>query len=79
MLDNQTVSKLRDMKLKTMVQMLSEPEEMYRGLSFEERFGMMVEKEWLSKKNNKIKRLLYKLHWVWMHVWKILIIHLTGK
>jgi DNA replication protein DnaC len=59
MLDNQTVSKLRDMKLKTMVQMLSEPEEMYRGLSFEERFGMMVEKEWLSKKNNKIKRLLY--------------------
>lgn len=58
MLDNQTVSKLRDMKLKTMAQMLSEPEEMYRGLSFEERFGMMVEKEWLNKKNNKIKRLL---------------------
>lgn len=59
MLDNQTASKLRDMKLKTMAQMLNDPEDMYSGLSFEERFGMMVEKEWLSKKNNKIKRLLY--------------------
>lgn len=58
MFDNQTASRLRDMKLKTMAQMLSDPQEMYRGLSFEERFGLMVEKEWLSKKNNKIKRLL---------------------
>lgn len=58
MLNSQTASKLRDMKLRTMAQMFSEPEEIYRGLSFEERFGMMVENEWINKKNNRIKRLL---------------------
>jgi DNA replication protein DnaC len=58
MLDSQTTSKLRELKLKAMAQMFSEPEESYRGLSFEERFGMMVEKEWLSKKNGRIRRLL---------------------
>ena len=58
MLNNQTIEKLRDMKLKAMAQMLSEPDPSDLGLSFEERLGLMVEKEWMAKKNSKIKRLL---------------------
>lgn len=58
MLKNQTIEKLRDMKLKAMAQMLSETEPELLSLSFEERFGLMVEKEWTAKKNSKIKRLL---------------------
>lgn len=58
MLKNQTVEKLRDMKLKTMAQMFCESNPAYLELSFEERFGLMVEKEWMAKKNSKIKHLL---------------------
>jgi DNA replication protein DnaC len=57
-LNNPTVEKLRHMKLKVMAQMLSEPDPSVRELSFEERLGIMVEKEWLAKKNARIKRLL---------------------
>jgi DNA replication protein DnaC len=60
MLNNPTVEKLRNLKLKVMAQMLAEPDPALKDLSFEERLGIMVEKEWLSKKNSKIKRLLNK-------------------
>ena len=56
--NNPTVEKLRDMKLKVMAQMMSEPDSSLRELTFEDRLGMMVEKEWLAKKNARIKRLL---------------------
>lgn len=59
MLNNPTAQKLRDMKLKVMAQMLSEPDLAMRELSFEERLGIMVENEWLSRKNSRIKRLLH--------------------
>ena len=55
--NNPTVEKLRDMKLKVMAQMMSEPDSSLRELTFEDRLGMMVEKEWLAKKNARIKRL----------------------
>jgi DNA replication protein DnaC len=58
MLNNQTVEKLRDMKLKAMARMLSEPDPSDLGLSFEERLGLMVEKEWMARRNSRIKRLL---------------------
>jgi DNA replication protein DnaC len=58
MLKNQTIEKLRDMKLKAMAQMLSEPNPSHLELFFEEQLGLMVEKEWMAKKNSKIKRLL---------------------
>lgn len=58
MLNNPTAEKLRDLKLKVMAQMLIDPDNSLRELSFEERFGIMVEKEWMSKKNSRIKRLL---------------------
>jgi DNA replication protein DnaC len=58
MLNNPTVEKLRDLKLKVMAQMMSELDLALRELSFDERLGIMVEKEWLAKKNARIKRLL---------------------
>jgi DNA replication protein DnaC len=58
MLNNPTVEKLRDMKLKVMAQMFSDPDNSLKELTFEERLGIMVEKEWMSKKNSRIKRLL---------------------
>ena len=58
MLNNPTVEKLKDMKLKVMAQMLSEPDDAMKDLSFEERLGIMVENEWIAKKNARIKRLL---------------------
>ncbi len=58
MLNNPTVEKLKDMKLKVMAAMLSDPDPALRELSFEERMGLMVEKEWLARKNARIKRLL---------------------
>lgn len=58
MLNSPTIEKLRDMKLKIMAQMLADPDSSLRELSFEERLGIMVEKEWLQKKNSRIQRLL---------------------
>jgi DNA replication protein DnaC len=58
MLNNPTVEKLKDLKLKVMAQMLSDPDNSLKELSFEERLGIMVENEWLDKKNSRIKRLL---------------------
>ncbi len=58
MLNNQTVEKLRDLKLKVMANMLSDEDNSLKELSFEERLGIMVENEWMSKKNARIKRLL---------------------
>ena len=58
MLNNPTVEKLRDLKLKVMAQMMSDPDHSLRELSFEERLCIMVEKEWMAKKNSRIKRLL---------------------
>lgn len=58
MLNNPTIEKLKELKLKVMAEMLIEPAATLRELSFEERLGIMVEKEWLAKKNARIRRLL---------------------
>lgn len=58
MFNNPTVEKLKDLKLKVMAQMLTDSDSSLKELSFEERLGIMVEKEWLAKKNSRIKRLL---------------------
>ncbi len=59
MLNNPTVEKLKSMKLKVMAQVLIDQDPALRELSFEERLAIMVEKEWLHRKNTRIKRLLY--------------------
>ncbi|MCL4417855.1 MAG: ATP-binding protein, partial [Actinobacteria bacterium] len=58
MLKSPTIEKLKDLKLKVMADMLAEPDNSLRELSFEDRFGLMVERQWLARKNTRIKRLL---------------------
>lgn len=58
MLTNPTVDKLKDLKLKVMAEMTASPDPALSQLSFEEHLCLMVEKEWLHKKNSRIQRLL---------------------
>lgn len=43
-----------------MAKMLASPGEHEKEMSFEDRLGLMVESEWLARRNNRIKRLLKK-------------------
>jgi DNA replication protein DnaC len=58
MLDKATVNKLRDMKLSAMASKLTWQQEQpdIQMLSFDERFGMLVDAEWLSKQNRRTDR-----------------------
>ena len=58
MLENPTIQKLRDMKLKVMAEMMAAPDTKMTDLTFEERLSLMVENEWQAKKNARIKRLI---------------------
>ncbi len=55
-----TLTKLNDMRLTAMAEtyreQLRNPE--YQELSFEERFGLLVDLEWSHKQNNKLDRLI---------------------
>ena len=60
MLNDTTVTKLHEMKLSVMAQSFREQ---LKGtdlttLSFEERFGLLVDAEWTSRKNNRLSRLI---------------------
>jgi DNA replication protein DnaC len=57
MLKNPTADKLRDMRLRTMAEAYLDPEPGSDALSFEDRFAMLVEKEWYAKRNARITRL----------------------
>lgn len=60
MLDNNTVTKLHELKLSTMAASFAEQLQSNGmvSLSFEERFGLLVDAEWLARKNNRLKRLI---------------------
>ncbi len=60
MLNEQTFDKLYAMKLIGMAEGFKEQLEQpsFRDLSFEERFGMLVERQWSWKENKRLKRLL---------------------
>jgi DNA replication protein DnaC len=60
MLNNQTVSQLRELRLPDMAASFKEQLESdaMRGLSFEERVALMVEAEWLARKNRRVSRLV---------------------
>lgn len=45
MLDSPTIEKLKDMKLKVMAEMLSDPDISLKELSFEDRLAIMVERQ----------------------------------
>jgi len=59
MLINQTADKLRFMKLPAMAAGYVRQSEypVTAALDFDERVGMMIDAEWLSRENNRIKRL----------------------
>ncbi len=62
MLNSATINKLNDMRLRTMAESLRE--QMHNPamstLSFEERFGFIVDSEWTKRKNRHLDRLIKK-------------------
>jgi len=60
MLDNNTSSKLRAMKMGVMASAFSNQlgDSAFHELSFEERVGLMVDAEWTSRQNNRLARLI---------------------
>jgi DNA replication protein DnaC len=67
MLDNNTVQKLHEMKLGVMAAAFQKQleDQAFAGMSFEERFGLIVDTEWASRKNNRLTRLIRKADFVW--------------
>lgn len=61
-MNHQTVEKLRDMRLTGFIDALREQQESmhYQKLDFDERFGLIVDKEHLIRKNRKLKRSITK-------------------
>jgi DNA replication protein DnaC len=60
MFDNATFSQLHDLRLSAMAFSLKEQQAKsgIHSLSFEERFGFLVEAEWLSRRNKRTERLV---------------------
>lgn len=62
MLTENTITKLQEMRLSTMAnafkEQLSDPN--ISELSFEDRFGLLVDKEWATRKNNHLTKLIKK-------------------
>lgn len=59
MLNNETASKLRDLHLSAMARTFEQQQSSSMlDLSFEERFGLLVDAEWSSRKSNRIKMLI---------------------
>lgn len=60
MLDNNTANKLREMKMGVMATAFLKQlkDSGISNLSFEERFGLLVDAEWTTRKNNRLKRLM---------------------
>jgi len=62
MLNEMTINKLNDMRLRQMADSLREQlsNPAMATLSFEERFGLIVDAEWTRRKNNHLARLIKK-------------------
>jgi DNA replication protein DnaC len=60
MLNNATISKLREMKLGVMADAFDKQtlNSDFANMSFEERLGLLVDADWLSRKNNRLNRLI---------------------
>jgi DNA replication protein DnaC len=60
MLNETTINKLYEMKLGVMAQTFKEQltDNKLASLSFEERLGLIVDAEWTTRKNNRLKRLI---------------------
>lgn len=55
-----TIDKLHDMRLSAMADAFQSQmsDSTFRSLSFEDRFGMLVDKEWCKRRNNKLEKLI---------------------
>ena len=62
MINETTVSKLNDMRLAAMADTFRKQltDSSFQELSFEERFGLIVDIEWARRKNNKLAKLIKK-------------------
>ena len=62
MVNEATISKLHDMRLSAMAQAYRQQmkESAMNTLAFSERFGLLVDHEWDTRKNNRLKRLIYR-------------------
>jgi DNA replication protein DnaC len=60
MLNSETVQKLKGMKLSAMAKHFEQQlsNQNTSGLTFEERFGILVDIEWTARRNNRLKRLI---------------------
>ena len=60
MTNETTIEKLREMRLTAFAASLKEQmsDSSFQSLSFEERLGLLVDVEWSSRKNNRLKRLI---------------------
>jgi integrase len=60
MLDQMTITKLHELKLSAIAEAFRQKTQdpAYVGLSFEERFGPMLDIEWAKRKNNRLTRLI---------------------
>lgn len=60
MLNDNTATKLHEMKLSIMAQAFRDQtkDNTFLSMSFEERFGLMVDAEWTARKNNRLSRLI---------------------
>lgn len=81
MIRQSTIDKLHDLRLSAMSDAFEcqcRDPETYQGLSFEDRFGMLVDKEWDKRKSTNCKSLSAVLNSVIpMRAWKISSIILT--
>ena len=55
-----TIDKLHDMRLSTMADAFEAQcnDQSYDGFGFEDRFGMLIDKEWDKRKNSKLQKLI---------------------
>jgi len=62
MVNETTITKLNELRLNSMVKSYRHQlhDSAFKDLSFEERFGLMVDAEWARRKNNKLTRLIRK-------------------
>lgn len=62
MVNEATITKLNELRLNSMVESYRKQlqDSSFKDLSFEERFGLMVDAEWARRKNNKLTRLIKK-------------------
>lgn len=60
MLNDNTTTKLHEMKMSIMAQAFREQtkDNGFATMSFEERFGLLVDAEWTTRKNNRLARLI---------------------